>query len=200
MIIHLDQIRDDGLRVDEPLSRDTLDALLKADGYDTGFHAVEDGRLTAELRRVGATGVLVKGEVRVKLGAPCRRCLADVTLDLPVPFSVSLTKAARVAPPPEDPSKVERAVEQRERRDEGESAGSFALDAADEDVFDGKKIDLDPIYREQLLLAVPMNAECREDCQGLCGQCGQNLNDAQCGCDVRPVDPRLASLKNFKLN
>lgn len=199
MIIHLDQIRDDGYRVDEPLSRETLDALLKGDGYDTGFHALDAGRFTAELRRVG-TGVLVKGEVEARLGAPCRRCLADVTLPLKVPFSVSLVKAQRVSPAAEDPAAAERAVEKAERKQDGESAGSFGLDAADEDVFDGKKIDLDPIYREQLLLAVPMNAECREDCQGLCSQCGQNLNDAQCGCDVQAVDPRLASLKNFKLN
>ena len=45
-----------------------------------------------------------------------------------------------------------------------------------------------------------MNAVCREDCQGLCGTCGQNLNEAKCKCDPKPVDPRLAALKNIKLN
>jgi uncharacterized protein len=30
-------------------------------------------------------------------------------------------------------------------------------------------------------------------------QCGQNLNEKQCGCDTKFVDPRLAALKNIKL-
>ena len=74
------------------------------------------------------------------------------------------------------------------------------MDLAEQDTFDGKVIDLDPIVREQLLLALPMSAVCTEDCKGLCTVCGQNLNEKQCGCDTRQVDPRLAALKNIKLN
>ena len=54
--------------------------------------------------------------------------------------------------------------------------------------------------REQVLLALPMHAACGEDCKGLCGTCGQNLNEGQCGCATSQVDPRLAALKNIKLN
>ena len=64
---------------------------------------------------------------------------------------------------------------------------------------DGKVIDLEPIIREHLLLALPMSAVCREDCSGLCTNCGQNLNEKQCGCETKFVDPRLAALKNIKL-
>lgn len=54
--------------------------------------------------------------------------------------------------------------------------------------------------REQVLLALPMSAVCREDCKGLCAQCGQNLNEKQCGCEQKVIDPRLAPLMNIKLN
>jgi uncharacterized protein len=45
-----------------------------------------------------------------------------------------------------------------------------------------------------------MSVVCREDCQGLCAQCGQNLNEKKCGCEQRVIDPRLAALKDIKLN
>jgi uncharacterized protein len=81
-----------------------------------------------------------------------------------------------------------------------ERAGTFDLERADEELFDGKTIDLDPLVREQVLLAVPMHAVCTEDCRGLCGTCGQDLNEGQCDCARGQVDPRLAALKNIKLN
>jgi len=127
------------------------------------------------------------------VAAPCKRCLVDVALDLPVSFTLNLVPESLVrSDEPED--------EEPEDRGQGEMAGSFGLEDADEEVFDGKTIDLDPIVREQVLLALPMNAVCREDCKGLCAQCGQNLNEKQCGCEQKVIDPRLAPLMNIKLN
>jgi uncharacterized protein len=100
---------------------------------------------------------------------------------------------------PKAPAKGDEAAEGED--DEGaREAGSFRLDDANQESFDGKTIDLDPILREQVLLALPMHALCREDCKGLCGMCGQNLNEATCGCEPKGMDPRLAALKNIKLN
>ncbi len=79
------------------------------------------------------------------------------------------------------------------------SEWSTALDDADEELFDGKVINLQPIVREQVLLSLPMNAVCKEDCRGLCTKCGQNLNEKECGCDTSFVDPRLAVLKDIKV-
>ena len=58
---------------------------------------------------------------------------------------------------------------------------------------------MDPILREQVLLALPMDALCAERCKGLCAQCGQDLNEKPCGCEQRRVDPRLEPLKNIQL-
>ena len=64
--------------------------------------------------------------------------------------------------------------------------------------FDGEKIDLEPLFREQFVLAIPFAPLCREDCKGLCPQCGTDLNSGTCSCE-KPTDPRLAALKGLKL-
>ncbi len=48
--------------------------------------------------------------------------------------------------------------------------------------FEGDHLDLVPMLREQVILAAPMQPLCREECLGLCSQCGQNLNERRCGC------------------
>lgn len=60
---------------------------------------------------------------------------------------------------------------------------------------EGGFIDLSPIMREESILAVPMQAVCRPDCQGLCSQCGQNFNEGTCDCIKDDIDPRLEGLR-----
>jgi uncharacterized protein len=60
------------------------------------------------------------------------------------------------------------------------------------------QIDLNELMREQFYLALPMKPLCREDCRGLCPQCGTNLNLGGCECDTGWHDPRLAPLKDLK--
>ena len=59
-------------------------------------------------------------------------------------------------------------------------------------------IDLDELMREQFYLALPMKPLCREDCRGLCPQCGVNLNSGTCDCVAEWKDPRLAPLEAMK--
>ncbi len=54
-------------------------------------------------------------------------------------------------------------------------------------------LDLDALAQEDLLLDLPSKVLCKDDCQGICPQCGKNLNDGPCDCK-EPVDPRLAGL------
>ena len=189
MVVSVDQIREGGLSLDQQLSETFLTHTL-ADVKDTGFRPVGAAQLHVTLRKT-ASGVLVQGASEVTVHTACKRCLADVPLRLPVSFLLNLVPASSLTAGGE-------AAEGDEEKTE--HAGSFDLERADEEVFDGKTIDLDPIVREQVLLALPMHAVCREDCQGLCGMCGQNLNEGSCDCASQRVDPRLASLKDFKLN
>ncbi len=61
---------------------------------------------------------------------------------------------------------------------------------------EGMRLDLEDFVREDIFLALPTKFLCREDCKGLCPQCGKNLNDGSCSCK-KPVDPRLAVLQQL---
>jgi uncharacterized protein len=60
-------------------------------------------------------------------------------------------------------------------------------------------VDLTETLRQNVLLALPMVILCREDCQGLCPQCGHNLNLGPCECKPE-VDTRLSVLEKLLQN
>ena len=59
------------------------------------------------------------------------------------------------------------------------------------------RLDLTTLTVSDVLLALPSKQLCRQDCKGLCPQCGKNLNEGLCGCRVESGDPRLAVLKQL---
>ncbi len=58
-------------------------------------------------------------------------------------------------------------------------------------------IDLDPLVRDNVLLELPLNPKCSDDCAGLCPECGANLNEGSCGCPERVEDLRWAPLQDL---
>ncbi len=64
-------------------------------------------------------------------------------------------------------------------------------------LLDRDEIDLEPLARDAVLLELPLAPLCREDCQGLCAQCGADLNEGGCGCEP-PLDPRWAALDQLR--
>lgn len=66
--------------------------------------------------------------------------------------------------------------------------------------FSGDTIDLDEMIQEQVVLSVPPWPLCRPDCQGLCPQCGADLNRETCECEAPVLDDRFAVLKTLKLD
>jgi len=62
---------------------------------------------------------------------------------------------------------------------------------------DEEELYLDDIIVDNIILSLPMKPLCSEDCKGICPECGQNLNEGECDCEVETVDPRLAKLKEF---
>ena len=65
--------------------------------------------------------------------------------------------------------------------------------------YSGEEIDLAPLFTEQVILTLPTRALCREDCKGLCPRCGVNRNHETCECVEREPDPRLAVLRNLRV-
>jgi uncharacterized protein len=64
--------------------------------------------------------------------------------------------------------------------------------------YEGDGLELNDVLREEILLALPMQRVCREDCKGICPVCGQNRNQNECRCHTETVDDRWAALKQLK--
>ena len=60
-------------------------------------------------------------------------------------------------------------------------------------------MDLEAIIREQIILMVPLKPLCREDCRGLCPNCGANLNLESCDCKTDKSDSPFAQLAKLKI-
>ncbi len=56
------------------------------------------------------------------------------------------------------------------------------------------KLDLDELVYSETVVNLPMKHLCSEECRGICFKCGKNLNDGDCGCPKKEIDPRLAAL------
>lgn len=64
--------------------------------------------------------------------------------------------------------------------------------------YDGIVFDVNVMVLEQIELAMPMKFVCREDCKGLCDQCGADLNEGVCLCKKEAPDSRLSVLLDFQ--
>jgi len=71
-------------------------------------------------------------------------------------------------------------------------------DAEDDVVYvESAVIDLYDVIYNDIVLNLPTQVICDDDCKGLCPDCGINLNKDSCNCDDENIDPRLAKLKNL---
>ena len=62
---------------------------------------------------------------------------------------------------------------------------------------DGSVLDVTSIVIGNVVVELPIRFLCSEDCKGLCGTCGANLNDTQCSCVDDSIDERFAVLKSL---
>jgi len=188
--VNIDEIKEAGLERAWDMTREQVDEMVRDDR--AGYRAGGPAHVTARLDRLGRR-VRLRARVGADLTCPCGRCLAPVTAKIPVAFDLTFV-------PAEEAETVEhRDRGEREDRGEGHAGGSFAPKDLEEETYEGKFIDLDPIVREQVLLALPGYPVCGEGCKGLCSVCGANLNERDCGCDRHVPDPRWAGLEKLKL-
>ncbi len=119
----------------------------------------------------------VNGKILVALEIECNRCLQPAECNMEIPFSATFVT-------PENYTEAKEA--------------ELRTDDLDVSVFEGDKIDLKELVREQILLALATRVFCREDCKGLCQKCGANRNLVDCNCEEKEIDPRWAKLKELK--
>jgi uncharacterized metal-binding protein YceD (DUF177 family) len=143
-----------------------------------------EGSADLELYADG-THAFAAGTFKGYLTVACSRCVNPVKLNLDETLRVTFMPPSEIAPD-----------------DEPDPAAEDGAEVAEGDLdvfpFDGEKIDLEPLFREQFVLAIPYAPLCAEDCKGLCPQCGIDRNTGTCSCE-KPIDPRLAALKGLKL-
>jgi len=117
------------------------------------------------------------GHLRTELELACSRCLE------PYRFPIDASFDQRYLPSSAASTEAEQEIEE---------------DDLETSYYTEEQIDLNQLLREQFYLALPMKPLCREDCKGLCAQCGTNLNMGRCDCAPVWEDPRLAALKALK--
>ncbi len=122
--------------------------------------------------------IRVAGDVSVKVEFACARCLESLICDVARPFDLLYR--------PQGTDAMGRA--------------EISVTAAEAEVgyYQGEGLLLEDVLREQVLLALPLKAICREDCRGLCPHCGRNLNHEQCSCAEPVRDARWSALKDIR--
>jgi uncharacterized protein len=118
-------------------------------------------------------GILAQGTFKTGVPLDCSRCLKPFESPLTISIEEEFFPAIDVnsGTPleiPDDPA-------------------SFMID-------EHHILDLREAIRQNALLAIPMKPLCREDCAGICPQCGKDLNEGSCDCNKEVIDPRWAKL------
>ena len=141
---------------------------------DAGPHDLRlPGPVAVELTYYRAgLDIVFEGTLAATGEATCARCAEPFTLPLATRFRVILTPRAALAT----------------------TSPELTCDDLGVAFYEGDEIDVTALVHEHALLAVPTRLLCAEACQGLCPQCGANLNVAACGCATRATPPRLAVL------
>ncbi|WP_199739311.1 YceD family protein [Streptomyces klenkii] len=105
-------------------------------------------------------GVLVTGTARAPLTGECVRCLEPLERELEVDFQEMYSY-----PDADDRSRP---------ADTGDDAEE---DEEDTLFLEADLLDLEPVLRDAVVLALPLQPVCQEDCPGLCSECGARLAD-----------------------
>jgi uncharacterized protein len=166
------------------------DLEVRAGHFDVSLAPGEVSFLDPKLRQTGplkATGkvelvsgadgeIRIRGHLSVEMEADCDRCLEPARMPVDSDFELFYTPVTN-----------------------GAVNEEVALDASEAEIgfYEGDGIELNDVLREHVLLALPMQRVCREDCKGICPTCGQHRNLKDCGCQAVPLDDRWAALKDY---
>ena len=123
------------------------------------------------IQNLGSRKLLLEGKADITLRIPCSRCLEPV--DVPVELEISQELDIRQAGE-EDTENME-----------------------EQPYVDGYYLDVDQLIGNELLLNLPMKVLCKDDCRGICNQCGINLNQGTCSCERGSPDPRMSIIQDI---
>jgi uncharacterized protein len=180
MRIKVEDISDSGMGLTFAESAESFPSLLE---LSRSGECVFLRPLTIDLRirRIGHM-FEADGRFQTRVRLSCSRCLADYETLLAADFNLSFSREQPETADPSRHAEVELGAEE---------IGLI--------LFHGEEIDLREAVQEEVLMAVPMKTLCRPDCNGLCPQCGTDLNQGDCSCQRKIINPTFAVLKGLKL-
>jgi uncharacterized protein len=123
-------------------------------------------------------GVLVTGTARAGLEGECARCLDPIDDDLDVTFQELYVYGDHTR---------DRTGHHQEQDDEDDEVSTLQDDL----------LDLEPLLRDAVVLALPFQPLCEDDCPGLCTECGASLRDEPDHTHDAPIDPRWKALADL---
>lgn len=132
--------------------------------------------VNADVQRAGRRFV-IDGTVKGSLWLCCDRCLNSFRVELDTSFHTFLALHADDI--------TEEDIELNE-------------EDMDVDFVSDGPVDFFGLLRSQILLNLPMKSLCAEDCKGLCGRCGKDLNQGPCDCRATEGHPALKILEELK--
>ena len=172
MIFVIERIHEEGLDFEilEPKERFNIDS--------PDCVLAEDVKIQGALERTGQE-ILCKGSLETGLSVTCTRCLSVFSFVVKSQLKVIFI-------PMNENNKLAHEVELSE------------LDV-EQEFYEEGRIDLSGPARDLILLSMPQVILCRQNCEGLCPECGTNLNVNKCDCkNEGSYDPRLAVLQQLK--
>lgn len=125
--------------------------------------------------------IQVDGSVQTSVRIACSRCAESYDAQLRRQFTLSYS----------------RKIPQDLHRDETEGIELTAQQIG-LILYQGDQIDLRDALAEQVVLSLPYKPLCRQDCKGLCQNCGANLNQDVCQCESNPNGGPFEALKGLK--
>lgn len=134
------------------------------------FPILEKKPFELHLRNEENKRLLISGETDVRIAIPCDRCLEEVQTEVHLVFDKKIPLA------------------------ESENGDENELEEADYMI--GFHLDIDRFVYDEILVNWPMKVLCKEDCKGICKQCGANLNKQDCDCRKTELDPRMAAIQD----
>lgn len=147
---------------------------LEMVSFDTGiecFEIIEKTPITLMVVNRGNKMLSFTGSCEVVLSVPCARCLEPVR----IPFLLQPDCEIDMKKP---------TAEQLQELDENH-------------YIDGKLLNVDLLLNNEILVNWPQQVLCKDDCQGICCNCGANQNLKSCDCDTDSLDPRLAAFSDI---
>ncbi len=158
----------------------TLDTIELPDGT---FPIVKKSPMSLVVTNTGKKKLSLKGSVDVTVLIPCDRCLEEVPVDIPI----VIDREIRLDEAGEDDSGSEAMT----------TLELQGITELEESGITGHTLDVNQLFRAEVLLNWPMKTLCSEDCAGICEKCGTNLNNGSCDCDNTELDPRMAVIQDI---